>query len=155
MNVKPQGNIGAMYKYPYNDTEYMYSGAGGRMDIFNVSGLTATRTLEITDGGTFSNDVHGVSFFAVGGKPYMAHVGTYDERKSARIKVAELKGATLKESMTGITHPWNFYLAGDSASSTGATNGNATGDAAFRVINGKVYLAGYATGSGIRVVELK
>ena len=155
MNVKPEGNIGAMYKYPYNDTEYMYSGAGGRMDIFNVSGLTATRTLEITDGGTFSNDVHGVSFFAVGGKPYMAHVGTYDERTSARIKVAELKGATLKESMTGITHPWNFYLAGDSASSTGATNGNATGDAAFRVINGKVYLAGYATGSGIRVIELK
>ena len=57
--------------------------------------------------------------------------------------------------MSGITHPWNFYLAGDNASSTGASNGNATGDAAFRVIGGKVYLAGYAPGSGIRVVELK
>ena len=155
MNVKPGGNIGAMYKYPYNDTEYMYSGAGGRMDVYNVSGLAATRTLEITDGGTFSNDVHGVSFFAVGGKPYMAHVGTYDSRTSARIKIAELKGETLKASMSGITHPWNFYLAGDSSTSTGASNGNATGDAAFRVIGGKVYLAGYAPGSGIRVVELK
>ena len=155
MNVKPGGNIGAMYKYPYNDTEYMYSGAGGRMDVYNVSGLTATRSLEITDGGTFSSDVHGVSFFAVGGKPYMAHVGTYDNRTSARIKIAELKGETLKASMSGITHPWNFYLAGDNASSTGDSNGNATGDAAFRVIGGKVYLAGYAPGSGIRVVELK
>ena len=155
MNVKPGGNIGAMYKYPYNDTEYMYSGAGGRMDVYNVSGLAATRTLEITDGGTFSDAVHGVSFFAVGGKPYMAHVGIYDNRTSARIKIAELKGETLKASMSGITHPWNFYLAGDSSTSTGASNGNATADAAFRVIGGKVYLAGYATGSGIRVVELK
>ena len=155
MNVKPGGNIGAMYKYPYNDTEYMYSGAGGRMDVYNVSGLAATHTLEITDGGTFSDAVHGVSFFAVGGKPYMAHVGIYDNRSSARIKIAELKGETLKASMSGITHPWNFYLAGDSSTSTGASNGNATADAAFRVIGGKVYLAGYATGSGIRVVELK
>lgn len=43
----------------------------------------------------------------------------------------------------------------NNASSTGNSNGNATGDAAFRVIGGKVYLAGYAPGSGIRVVELK
>lgn len=85
----------------------------------------------------------------------MAHVGTYHSRTSGRIKVAELKGATLAASMDGITHPWNFYLAGDDASATGAENGNAAGDAAFRVIRGKVYLAGNVPGSGIRVVELK
>ena len=153
--TKPGGTIGAMTKYPFNESEYMYAGAGGRMDVFSVSGLNATRTLEITDGGTFSNDIHGVSFFVVGGKKYMAHVGTYDSRKSGRIKVAELKGATLAESMNGITHPWNFYLAGDDASAIGAENGNAAGDAAFRVIRGKIYLAGNVPGSGIRVVELK
>lgn len=155
--TKPGGNIGAMYKYPFNDSEYMYGGAGGRMDVFSVSGLNATRTLDVTDGGTFSNDIHGISFFVVGGKKYMAHVGLYDNRTSGRIKVAELKGATLAASMSGITHPWNFYLAGDDASATGASdgNGNAAGDAAFRIIGGKVYLAGNVPGSGIRVVELK
>lgn len=153
--TKPGGNIGAMYKYPFNDSEYMYGGAGGRMDVFSVSGLNATRTLDVTDGGTFSNDIHGISFFVVGGKKYMAHVGLYDSRTSGRIKVAELKGETLAASMSGITHPWNFYLAGDDASVVGASNGNAAGDAAFRVIGGKVYLAGNVPGSGIRVVELK
>ena len=153
--TKPGGNIGAMYKYPFNDSEYMYGGAGGRMDVFSVSGLNATRTLDVTDGGTFSNDIHGISFFVVGGKKYMAHVGLYDSRTSGRIKVAELKGATLAASMSGITHPWNFYLAGDDAAVIGESNGNAAGDAAFRVIGGKVYLAGNVPGSGIRVVELK
>ena len=153
--TKPGGNIGAMYKYPFNDSEYMYGGAGGRMDVFSVSGLNATRTLDVTDGGTFSNDIHGISFFVVGGKKYMAHVGLYDSRTSGRIKVAELKGATLAASMSGITHPWNFYLAGDDDAAIGASNGNAAGDAAFRVIGGKVYLAGNVPGSGIRVVELK
>ena len=62
---------------------------------------------------------------------------------------------TLATSMSGITHPWNFYLAGDDSYATGSSNGNAAGDAAFRVIRGKVYLAGYVLGSGIRVVELK
>ncbi len=57
--------------------------------------------------------------------------------------------------MSGITHPWNFYLAGDDAAVIGESNGNAAGDAAFRVIGGKVYLAGNVPGSGIRVVELK
>lgn len=155
LDVTPGGNIGAMYKYPFNESEYMYAGAGGRMDVFSVSGLSAVRTFEVTDGGTFSEDSHGVSFFVVGGKKYMSHVGTYDNRTSARLKIAELKGETLKASMSGITHPWTFYLAGDSSESTGASNGNASGDAAFRVIGGKVYLAGFATGSGIRVVELK
>lgn len=153
--TKPGGNIGAMYKYPFNDNEYMYGGAGGRMDVFSVSGLNATRTFEVTDGGTFSNDIHGISFFTVGGRKYMSHVGLYDDRASGRIKIAELKGATLAASMSGITHPWNFYLAGDDASVKGASNGNAAGDAAFRVIGGKVYLAGNVPGSGIRVVELK
>lgn len=155
LTTKPGGNIGAMYKYPFNDSEYMYGGAGGRMDVFSVSGLNATHTLEVTDGGTFSNDIHGISFFVVGGKKYMSHVGLYDDRTSGRIKIAELKQASLAQSMSGITHPWTFYLAGDDASAVGASNGNAAGDAAFRVIGGKVYLAGNVPGSGIRVVELK
>ena len=155
LNVKPGGNIGAMYKYPYNDSEYMWAGANGRMHVYSVSGLSATRTLQITDGGTFSADINGVSFFTVAGRNYMAHVGTYDSRTSARLKIAELKGASLKESMSGITHPWNFYLAGNDASAKGTSNGNATGDAAFRIIDGKVYLAANTPGSGIRVVELK
>ena len=152
-DTAPTGNIGGFYKY--SDTEYLWAGAGNRMISYDLSGLSATKTDAVTDGSKFSNDIHGVHFFEVGGKRYMSHVGLYENRTSARLNVGELTGATLAAGLPSLSNQWTFYLAGDASSATGASNGNGAGDADIRIIDGVVYIAAVAPGSGVSVVELK
>lgn len=153
-DTAPTGTIGGFYKY--SDTEYLWAGAGNRMISYDLSGLSATKTYAVTDGTKFSNYIHGVKFFEVGGKRYMSHVGLYGSPlSSARLNVGELTGATLAASLPALSNQWTFYLAGEDSSATGASNGNGAGDADIRIIDGVVYIAAVAPGSGVSVVELK
>lgn len=155
MGTVPSGNIGSMYKYPYNDTEYLWAGAIDRMRVYSLSGASAAQTYQVTDGEKFSKDIHGVCFFTMSEKKYMAHVGLYDDRNSGRLNIGELTGETLESSMKTLSNQWTFYLAGDNISAKGASNGNAAGDGAMRVIDGKVYIAANVPGSGVRVVVVE
>lgn len=155
-NNKPAaGNsIGGMYKYPYTDNEYLWAGVNktGAFSIYNYSNNKYNYVSTPNIGTGYSQ---GVCFFKINGKKYMSYIGISPSLTSANLNIGELTGSTLANSLSSFSNKEIFYLAGENSSATGVSNGNGTGDAALRIINGKTYIAGYALGSGIAVIEMK
>lgn len=145
------GGVGGMYKY--SETEYLWAGTGQTMYSFDINGSTATSTYHLYNTNKFSANVPGACFVTLGGIRYLVHVAAITN--NGKINIGELTEAKLSESLKKLSNNVEYYLAGETSSSSGSSNGNGTGDAAMRVINGTTYVAGFVTGSGLSVIELK
>lgn len=153
--VNKLGNIGGVFKY--GDNEYLWAGAASQASTFTLSGNVMTQGYALTDGGRFSYPMHGVSFFTFNDQKYMSFVRLLNSFKNGALRIMELNGETLAESLeTGdVTKDLQYGLADPQEMDLEAvTNGNGLGDSDLRVINGETYIVAMVPGSGVSLFKL-
>lgn len=157
LGVKYNANVIGGF-YPYSETEYMLMGSSIRMGSFTLSGTNGTRTLDYSANGSLNQNLQAPQFFSVNGLNYMAYISLKGSANTGTMRISALgEYATLKEGLTDMKVGSDivYELASANGSAVGAGNDNATGDTAMRIIDGKVCVAGFSTGSGITVVEFE
>ena len=136
------GNICAFYQY--SASEWMLSGVSTyKMPLFSATFVNTNSTLDLP--GALA--VHGVRFFRLYGKSYMAYLHV-DSGTSSKLKILELASESdLKTALSkAVTIVEKSY--------TTVGNSGANGDIAVYSDGKTAYVAALATGLGLRVYKI-
>lgn len=147
--------VGSLYVYPGADgTSGMYTSTekgvyvNKKYDVLTADGKpTYVTTWE--DKSTFKG-CHGVNFFELGGKHYIAYTN-FTTKKLVVIKGAA-SAAEVEAALQSNEVVWSANIA---ASDNACGSGNSGADCAVYQKNGKTFVAGHVQNVGVVVYELK
>ena len=154
------GTVGCLFKY--SDTEYLWAGGGNATSgasVYTVSGDTFTQSLYCTTEINMPSPIHGVNFFTFNEQEYIAFVSLILSYNDATLRIFELNNDTLLESLKNNNSAESCYVLGlgdpEDMEQNKENNGNATMDAAVRVINGETYIAAMSSKHGVSLFKLE
>ena len=154
------GQVGCLFKY--SDSEYLWAGGGNATSgasVYTVSGNTFTQSLYCTTAINMPSPIHGVNFFTFNEQEYIAFVSLILSYNDATLRIFELNSDTLLESIENNNSAESCYVLGlgdpEDMEQNKNNNGNATMDAAVRVINGETYIAAMSSNHGVSLFRLE
>lgn len=153
-NLAVGNNISGIYKY--QDNKYVWGGTGDYVKVFTLEGTSATVTLKFDNGNSYSHPLHGARFFSFNEQNYMSYLLLRNGYQDAQLRINELNDATLEESLQNLSVAARANLGDPTdVDITAVKNGNGCGASDLRIVDGKIYIAAFAPGSGVSVFTIE